>query len=325
MSLHRRLLLGAGAALPFAGTARAQSDYPSRPITLVVPFPPGGQADLAARPTAAALERILRQPVVVQNRGGAAGAIGNGFVARAQPDGYTLLMALSSLAVIPEAERLFGRQPPYTVDQLAPIALVNADPTMLAVPAVTPWRTLEDFVSAARAAPGAIPYGSSGTYGTLHVAMEMLAASAGIRLLHVPFQGAGPAITALLGGQIQALASAPGTLTQHAREGRIRVLGCWGRERVPAFPEVPTFMERGFRDVEFYIWAGLFAPAATPAPVQQRLREAMRQAVADPDLVRAFTAAGAPVSYLDAPEFARFFAEDSARLVAAVQRIGRVD
>ena len=321
--LTRRTLAATAALAPFA--ARAQSDYPARAITLVVPFPPGGQADLAARPTAAALEKILRQPVVVQNRGGAAGAIGNGFVARSAPDGYTLVMALSSLAVIPEAERLFGRAPPYTADQFAPVALVNADPTMLAVPAAAPWQTVEQFIAAARAAPGSIPYGSSGTYGTLHVAMEMLAAAANFRLLHVPFGGAGPAITALLGGQISALASAPGTLTQHARDGRIRVLGCWGRDRVAAFPEVPTFIEKGHAEVEFYIWAGMFAPAATPAPVLLRLREAMRLAVQDADLLRAFTAAGAPVRYMDAPEFARFFADDSARLVQAVQRIGKVE
>jgi tripartite-type tricarboxylate transporter receptor subunit TctC len=320
----RRTLLTAATAAPLAAQAQG-TDYPSRSVTMVVAFPPGGQADLAARPTAAAMERVLRQPVVVQNRGGAAGAIGNAFVARSAPDGYTLLMALSSLAVIPEAERLFGRQPPYTVDQFTPIALVNADPTMLAVPASAPWRTMEEFIAAAKARPGEIPYGSSGTYGTLHVAMEMLAASAGIRLLHVPFGGAGPAITALLSGQIQALASAPGTLTGHVRDGRVRVLGCWGKDRVPAFPEVPTFMERGFRDVEFYIWAGLFAPAGTPAPVIGRLREAARQAVQDPQLVQAFTAAGAPVAYMDAPDFARFFEADSARLLAAVQKIGKVE
>lgn len=322
--MHRRTILAASAALPFAAQAQT-ADWPTRPITMVVAFPPGGQADLAARPTAAALEKILRQPVIVQNRGGAAGAIGNAFVARSAPDGYTLLMALSSIAVIPEAERLFGRAPPYTMDQFAPIALVNADPTMLAVPASAPWRTLEEFIAAARANPGGIPYGSSGTYGTLHVAMEMFANAAGIRLLHVPFSGAGPAITALLGGQVQAMASAPGTLTQHARDGRIRVLACWGRERVAAFPEAPTFIEKGFSEVEFYIWAGLFAPAATPAPVITRLREAMRQAVQDPDLVRAFTAAGAPVAYMDTPDFRRFFDADTARLLRAVQRIGKVE
>ena len=321
--IDRRALLGASALAPFA--AAAQETFPTRAVTMVVGFPPGGQADLAARPVAAALEKIWRQPVVVQNRGGAAGALGNAHVARSAPDGTTLLMALSSIAVIPAAERLFGRTPPYTMDQFTPIALVNADPTMLAVPANAPWRTLEEFLEAARRAPGTIPYGSSGTYGTLHVAMEMLAAAAGVRLLHVPFGGAGPAITALLGGQISALASAPGTLTQHVASGRLRVLGCWGKDRVAAFPDVPTFMERGFPDVEFYIWAGLFAPAATPAPIVTALRGAIRQAVQDPDLVRAFTAAGAPVAYLDQPDFQRFFDADTARLLAAVQRIGRVE
>lgn len=321
-SLSRRLVLAAPFAAPVA--ARAQ-DFPSRAITVVVGFPPGGQADLAARPVAAALERSLRQPVVVQNRAGGAGAIGSGFVARAPADGYTLLMALSSLAVIPEAEKLFGRPPPYTMEQFAPVALVNADPTMLAVPANAPWQSIADFVRDARARPGDIPYGSSGAYGTLHVAMEMFATAAGIRLLHVPFQGAGPAITALLSGDIKALASAPGTLTQHVQSGRLRVLGCWGRERAAAFPEVPTFMEAGFPEVEFYIWAGLFAAAATPAPVMARLRDAMRLALQDADLLRAFEAAGSPPRYLDAPDFARFFAEDSARLVEAVRRIGRVE
>jgi tripartite-type tricarboxylate transporter receptor subunit TctC len=292
---------------------------------MVVGFPPGGQADLAARPVAAAMERALRQPVVVQNRPGAAGSLGSGFVARAAPDGHTLLMALSSLAVIPEAERLFGRPAPYELAQFAAIGLVNADPTMLAVPANAPWRNIADFVATAKARPGDIPYGSSGAYGTLHVAMEMFAASAGIRLLHVPFQGAGPAITALLSGDVQALASAPGTLTQHVQSGRLRVLGCWGRERAPAFPDVPTFMESGFPEVEFYIWAGLMAPVATPAPIQVRLREALRTAMADPEALRAFAAAGSPPRYLDAPEFAAFLAEDSARLVRAVQRIGRVE
>jgi tripartite-type tricarboxylate transporter receptor subunit TctC len=320
--LRRRGTLLLGAAAPFAAAAQ---EFPSRALTMVVGFPPGGQADLAARPVAAAMERALRQPVVVQNRAGAAGALGSGFVARAAPDGHTLLMALSSLAVIPEAERLFGRPAPYEVAQFAPIGLVNADPTMLAVPANAPWHSLAEFVAAAKARPGDIPYGSSGAYGTLHVAMEMFASVAGIRLLHVPFQGAGPAITALLSGDVQALASAPGTLTQHVQSGRLRVLGCWGRERAPAFPDVPTFMESGFPEVEFYIWAGLLAPVATPAPIQARLREALRTAMADPETLRAFQAAGSPPRYLDAPEFAQFLADDSARLVQAMQRIGRVE
>jgi tripartite-type tricarboxylate transporter receptor subunit TctC len=323
--MNRRNLLGAAAALPFAGSALAQSEFPSRTMTMVVAFPPGGQADLAARPVASALERIYGQAVVVQNRGGAAGAIGNAHVARSTPDGYTTLMALSSLAVIPAAERLFDRAPPYTVDQFTPIARVNADPTMLAVSASSPWQTMEEFIAAAKAKPGDLTYSSSGTYGTLHVAMEMLAASAGIQMLHVPFSGGGPALTALLGGQVNALSSAPGPLAQHVRAGRVRVLGCWGRDRVAAFPDVPTFIEKGYSDVEFYIWAGLFAPAATPGPVITKLRDGMRRAVQDPVVVSAFEAAGAPVAYLDQPEFKTFFEEDSARLLRAVARIGKVE
>ena len=188
-------------------------------------------------------------------------------------------MTLSSLAVLPEADRLFDRPALYEVSQFAPVARVLADPTLLAVPASAPWKTLQDFVDDAKKRPGQIPYGSSGPYGTLHVAMEMFAASAGIKLLHIPFRGAGPALTALMSGTVQALASAPGTLKQQVDDGKMRVLANWGAERIASFPDLPTFRELGYKDVEFYIWAGLFAQAALPAPIMTRLREAMAQAV----------------------------------------------
>ncbi|TQF76762.1 tripartite tricarboxylate transporter substrate binding protein [Elioraea sp. Yellowstone] len=323
--IRRRAALALTLGLPaILGRARAQA-WPDRPITMIVPFPPGGQADLAARPIAAAMERTLGRPVVVTNRGGAGGAVGNRAAAQSAPDGYTLLMTLSSLAVLPEADRLFDRTPAYEVSQLAPIGRVLADPTLLAVRAEAPWRTLDALIADARARPGTIPYGSSGTYGTLHVAMEMFAHSAGIRLLHVPFQGAGPAVSAILAGTVQALASAPGVLLPHVREGKLRVLANWGAERIASFPETPTFRELGHPSVEFYIWAGLFAPAGVPAPIMARLREALRAACADPAVVRAFETAGSPVAYLDAPEFAEFVARDSARLIAAVRAIGKVE
>ena len=327
--MKRRDLLAGLAAAPLAvalpGGAGAQPRWPTRTITMVVPFPPGGQADLAARPVAAALEKILGQAVVVENRGGAGGAVGNAAVARAEPDGYTVLMTLSSLAVLPEAERLFGRTPAYEVDQLVPIARVLADPTLLAVPASAPWRTLKDLVDDAKKRPGEIPYGSSGAYGTLHVAMEMFANAAGIKLLHVPFRGAGPALTALLSGTVQALASAPGVLKPQVDEGKLRVLANWGGERIASFPDVPTFRELGYQDVEFYIWAGLFVPEGVPEPMMARLRDAMRQAMADPDVRKTFENAGSPPAYLDAPEFARFVETDSARLITAVKKIGKVE
>jgi tripartite-type tricarboxylate transporter receptor subunit TctC len=326
--MDRRQFLKAAASLPaLAGAlpALAQSGYPSRNVTMIVPFPPGGQADLAARPVAAALEKILGRAVVVENRGGAGGAVGNAAVARAEPDGHTLLMTLSSLAVLPEADRLFDRKPAYEVTQLAPIARVLADPTLLAVPAAAPWKTLKDLVEDAKRRPGEIPYGSSGPYGTLHVAMEMFAAEAGIKLLHVPYRGAGPAVTGLLGGQIQALASAPGVLKPHVDGGTMRVLANWGAERVPAFPDLPTFRELGYPNVEFYIWAGLFAPQGLPDPVMARLRDAMRVAMNDPDVRRIFENAGSPPAYQDAPEFAKFVEADSARLITAVKKIGKVE
>lgn len=321
--IRRRHALALPLGLPaLLGRAQAQA-WPDRPITMIVPFPPGGQADLAARPIAAAMEKTLGRPVVVTNRGGAGGAVGNRAAAQSAPDGYTLLMTLSSLAVLPEADRLFGRAPAYEVSQLAPIGRVLADPTLLAVRADTPWRSLDELIAKAR--PATIPYGSSGTYGTLHVAMEMFAHAAGIRLLHVPFQGAGPAVSAILAGTVQALASAPGVLLPHVREGKLRVLANWGAERIASFPDTPTFRELGYPSVEFYIWAGLFAPAGVPAPIMVKLREAFGAACANPEVVRAFEAAGSPVAWLDAPAFAAFVARDSARLIAAVRAIGKVE
>lgn len=315
------------AALPLVGAeAVGQPSWPTRNLIMVVPFPPGGQADFAARPMAAALEKILGQPIIVENRaGGAGGSIGNAIVARAAPDGYTLLMALSSLAVLPEADRLFGREPAYEVSQLFPLARILADPTLFAVPAPAPWQTIQEFVEDAKKRPGQIPYGSSGPYGTLHVAMEMFASSANIKLLHVPFRGAGPAMTGLLSATVEALASAPSVVKPQVDAGKLRVLANWGAKRIDSFPKVPTFKELGYPDVEFYIWAGIFTPKGVPEPIIARLREAVREAIKSPDVLSVFDAAGSPAAYLDAPEFADFVKVDSARLIAAVKKMGKLE
>jgi len=234
-------------------------------------------------------------------------------------------MTLSSLAVLPEADRLFDRPAAYEVSQFMPIARVLADPTLLAVPASAPWKTAQDFVEDARMRPGQITYGSSGPYGTLHVAMEMFANSAGIKLLHVPFRGAGPALTALLSGTVQAIAAAPGTLKPQVDDGKLRVLGNCGAQRIASFPDVPTFQELGYKDVEMYIWAGLFAQSALPAPIASRLREAMAQVMTSPDVLKAFETSGSLVAYQDAPAFSEFVATDSTRLIAAVKKIGKVE
>jgi tripartite-type tricarboxylate transporter receptor subunit TctC len=324
--MKRRDFLTGAAVLPFAlKSTRAFAAYPDHNVTIVVPFPPGGQADLAARPVAQKIQELLGKPFIIDNRGGAGGAIGNAMAARAEPDGYTLLMTLSSLAVLPEADRLFDRPAQYEVSQFVPIARVLADPTLLAVNAATRWKSVQDLVQDAKTRPGLIPYGSSGSYGTLHVSMEMFTANAGIKLSHIPYRGAGPALTDLLSGHIKALASAPGVLKPHVDSGAIRVLANFGAKRVASFPDLPTFQELGYKEVEFYIWAGLFAPAKTPEPIVKQLREGMRQTMSDPQVTKTFDAAGSPPAYLDAPEFARFVEGDSARLIRAVQKIGRVE
>ena len=323
--LRRGLGLPILAALPFPSSALAQSQWPSRTITMVVPLAPGGQADLAARPVAAALDRILGRPVIVDNRPGAGGSIGNAFVAKAEPDGHTLLMAISSLVVLPEADRLFGRNPAYEVDQLVPIARVLSDPNVLAVRSSSPWKTLGELVEDAKRRPGEIAFSSSGNYGGTHVAMEMFTHAAGIKLLHVPYRGGGPALTGLISSQVAMTALGRGPLAPHVESGAVRLLASWGATRTTELPDVPTFRELGYPDVEFYVWAGLFAPRNVPEPIVVRLRAGMRDAMQTPGVTAVFSKAGSPPAYLDGPDFARFIEIDSVRLITAVKKIGKVD
>ena len=309
------------AAAPAAGA----EEYPSRPITLVAPFPPGGVVDLTARPVAAAMERLLKSPVGVVNKTGAAGAVGMQYVATSRPDGYTLLLALSSISIIPEADKIFGRAPAFTVDQFAPIALISADPTVLVVRSESPWKTAREFIEDARKRPGQISFSSSGVYGTLHMAMELLSHAAGVKLRHVPYAGAGPALTAILGGHVDALASGPAVVLPHIKGGKLRALAGWGDKRVAALPEVPTFKELGYPDAEFYIWAGVFAPKATPEPIQQKLRATLRQAVDDPEFKGAMAKLETPVVFKQGDEFQKFFDADARRLAEGVRKVGRIE
>ena len=311
------------AAALTAGT-HAADDYPNKPIQMIVPFPPGGVADITARPLTQVMTKMLKQPFVIVNKSGAGGAIGMATVAKGRTDGYTLLCALSSVSIIPAAEKLYGRAPPYELKELAPVALITADPTVLIVRADGPYKTAKDFVAAAKANPGKINYSSSGVYGTLHVAMEIFASSAGIKLFHVPFQGGGPALTALLGGQVEALASGPSAAMAQLKGGRIRALAVWGDKRLPALPDVPSMKELGY-DAVFYIWSGIFAPVGVPQPIMNKLRETVKQAVNDPEFKNAMAKVETPIAYLDAPEFAKFVERDARRLEAAVKKIGKVE
>jgi tripartite-type tricarboxylate transporter receptor subunit TctC len=325
--MQRAVVLRFAFAVAFlfsAALAAAQESYPAHPVTLVVPFPPGGVADIVGRPFADALSRELRTPVVIENKPGAGGGIGMGMVAKAKPDGYTLLLALSSISILPEADKVLGRAPLYRLDQFAPIARLTADPTVLAVRADSRWNTLQEFIDDARKRPGAITYGSSGNYGTMHMPMEMFAHAADIKLLHVPFTGGGPAVVALLGGQVDALSTGPSTVLQHVKAGKVRVLASWGDHRLASLPDVRTLSESGY-DAVFFQWSGLFAPAGTPAPIIARLREAARIAAADSRFASTLATVETPVAYLDAPELRRFWDADAKKLADAVQRVGKVE
>ena len=247
------------------------------------------------------------------------------FVAASRPDGYTLLLALSSISIIPEADKLFDRKPAFTVDQFEPLALISADPTILVVRAESPWKTAKEFIEDARRRPNQITYSSSGIYGTLHMAMELLSHAAGITLRHVPHSGAAPALTAILGGHVDALASGPAVVLPHIKAGKLRVLAGWGAERVAALPDVPTFRELGYPGAEFYIWAGLFAPRGTPEPVLAKLRETLRVAVADPDFKAAMDKIETPIAFKQGEEFRRFFDADAQRLAEGVRKVGKVE
>src|SRR6478752_4681377 len=295
------LALVAIAAAPMPD-AIAQSTYPDKPITMIVPFPPGGVADTVARPVAEALARELKQAVVVENRAGAGGALGIGVASRAPADGYTVLLSLSSISILPEADKILDRKPAYQLSQFKPIARFTADPTVLVVRADAPWRNFADFVADVKRNPGKYNYGSSGNYGTMHVPMEMLKAQAGFRMTHIPYTGAGPAVVALLAGQVDALASGPSTVVQQIQAGKLRALAHWGDHPLAALPGVPSLVQSGY-PVRFAQWSALFVPSKTPDEVVQRLRAAAARAAADPTVRQVVNKAGSPIEYLDAPEF----------------------
>ncbi len=319
--LHTTL---AAALLALATAAGAQAPWPDKPITMIVPFPPGGVADTVARPVAEALARELKQTVVVENKAGAGGALGIGMAARAPADGYTVLLSLSSISILPEADILLGRKPTFTLANFTPIARFTADPTALVVRADAPWKNLAEFIADMKAKPAQYNYGSSGNYGTMHVPMEMLKADAGFHMVHIPYTGAGPAILALLSGQVDALATGPSSVAQQIKAGKLRALAHWGDKPLASMPEVPSLTQSG-HPVRFAQWSALFVPAGTPDAIVQRLRAAAKKAATDPAVVQTINRAGSPIEYLDAPEFQTYWDADAKLMTAAVRKIGKVE
>jgi tripartite-type tricarboxylate transporter receptor subunit TctC len=324
--MDRREFVAGSAATALALAAApvmSQEAYPSRPITFINPFPPGGAVDVVARPLAAVLEPIVKQSVVIETKAGAAGQVGAQFAAAAKPDGYTLLMHIVSISGFAEVDRLYGRPVKFTNDDFIPIARFIADPMVLVVNDQQPFKTLKEFTDAAKAKPNELIFSSSGLHGALHLPMALFLKSAALQLKHLPTNGGGPALTALLGNNSQALCSSIAAANVHLRSGKARALACFGSERAPALPDVPTLKELGY-NIEFYLWVGLFAPKGTPDNVITTMRQASKQAAADPKFVQAMKNVGQDVAYLDQPDFKSFWDADARRVQEAVRVIGKI-
>jgi tripartite-type tricarboxylate transporter receptor subunit TctC len=325
-AMDRRKFVVGSAAVAAALASRpavAQEVYPSRAITLINPFPPGGAADVVARPFAAVLEPIIKQPVVIETKAGAAGQVGGQFAAAAKPDGYTLLVHIVSISGFAEVDKLFGRPPKFTREDFIPIARFTEGPMALIVNDQQPYKTLKELVDDAKKRPDDIIFSSSGLYGALHLPTALFMKAADIKMKHLPTTGGGPALTAILGNNAQVLVSSVAAASPHLKAGKARALACFSAKRTASLPDVPTLKELGY-DVEFSLWVGLFAPKGTPDTIIAKLREESRKAAASEQFAKAIDNIGDVVAYLDQPDFAKFWDQDAKRVEDAVRSIGKV-
>ncbi|HSV44408.1 MAG TPA: tripartite tricarboxylate transporter substrate binding protein [Ramlibacter sp.] len=279
------------AAGALAGTAVAQTaPYPSQPIKLVVPYPAGGATDTLARTIAQKLQEAWNQTVLVENRPGAAGTIGNNAVAKAPPDGHTVLIAITALIQQPA---LMTNLPYDALKDFAPVTLIARSPSMLAVPLDSPARNLKDFVAMVKASPGKYNYGTYGAGTSSHIQGSLLNQQAGLDLVHVPFQGAAPLVTNLVGNQLSSAFIDSASARPHLKS--IRALAVTGTQRMPGLPDVPTFAELGYHSFDPYGWFGALVPAATPAPVVQKLSDEINRILHLPDVTAKIEALGLQV------------------------------
>jgi tripartite-type tricarboxylate transporter receptor subunit TctC len=323
--MHRRsFVVGAAAALA-TRPALAQEAYPSRAITIISPFPPGGASEVVTRPLAATMEPLIKQPLVIETKAGAAGQVGAQFVAAAKPDGYTLLSHITSISGFAQVDRLFGRPVKFTNADFIPIARVVADPCVLVVNDRQPYKTLKELVDDVRKRPNEIIFSSSGLYGALHIPLALFAiAAGGLKMRHLPTAGGGPALTALLGNNSQVLVSSISASMAQIKAGKARPLAMFGAERAKSLPDVPTMKELGY-NVEYYLWVGLFAPKGTSDAIITYLRDNIKKAAHSPQFATALTNLGQDLAYLDQPEFKAFWDADTKRIEEAVRQIGKVD
>lgn len=310
-SLRRSLVAIAIAGLTVAAPTLAlaqTSDYPNRPITLVVPFAAGGTTDIVGRIVGEGLSKKLGQPVVIDNRGGAGGNIGAAAVASAKPDGYTLLMGYNGTnAINPSLYAKLSWDPIKSFEPLSMIARVN---NAVVVHPSLPIKTVPELVAYARTHPGALNYGSAGAGSIFHLAAEMLEQQAGVRMTHVPYKGAAPALTDLMGGQIQLMFTTIPTALQHIKAGKVRAIGVTGAKRSPLFADLPTARESGYPAMVVDSWFAVFAPKGMSPELQARVGNALREVVADPATQQKLLEQGATPQASTGAELAETLASD---------------
>ena len=280
------------AALAAASPNSARAEYPDHPVTIVACFPAGGGTDLAARMIHVELGKALGQPVIIENRGGAGGSIGTGVVARAKPDGYTLLACSSAFVVNPS---LYEKVPYDPFKDFTPIMVIGASPNVFVVPAQSKIQSMKELIAQAKANPGKMNWTSPGVGTTPQLAGELLKIKAGLDIQHIPYAGAGPANTAVLGGLVDFYAANYGSLTGLLNSGKVRPIAVTSKTRWPDLPNVPTLDEIGIKDAESDTFQGLFAPAGTPKPVIDRLAKEVGKILADPEIKAKYVKLGLPV------------------------------
>ena len=320
--LSRRALAGA-AALPLAmrpGAGRAQDAWPSRPVRWVVPFPPGGGIDVVARLLAQRLTDISPKPFLVENIGGGSGVVGSAAVARAEPDGHTLLFQSYSSAVVNPATM---RNLPYDpVAAFTPISLVAMMPMLIVVHPSIPAQNIAEFIALLKANPGKYTYGSSGPRTSPHLGAALFCDSAGVEMVHVPYRGTGPAAQALLSGEISMVVDSITTQRGFMQAGRSRPLAMLGRTRSALLPDVPTLAESGLADFDFNFWAALFGPAGLPAEIAARQAQAIGQAMREPGLAARLVDLGVEAKASGPAELDRFFRHELHATREIVRRAG---
>jgi tripartite-type tricarboxylate transporter receptor subunit TctC len=319
-----KIRVAAGLACVAAAAGGYAQDYPSKAITITVPNPPGGMNQIHAQPLSAVLERLTKQPAPVVNRPGGTAAVGTAYVVNQPPDGHNILVTTSNLHLVIEKDKLYGIKSPFTLDQIAPLALLSADPLIMVIHPSMPVKNVKELVALAKSKPNEIVFSSSGPYGITHTPTAMFLHAAGIKMRHLPTTGGGPALTQALGGHAQVTGGGPATTYPLVSSGKLRAIASWGTKPHPSYPDTPTFQSLGYKNVEAYLWVGLFTRTGIPEPTLSKMRELIAKVAADPGFTKALEAVRVVPDYRDASEFRKFFDADHQRMAAAIKRIGKL-